>query len=304
MNVFVTGGTGGLGRDLVQRLTSDGHQVVMLTRRSLSDCGNARAVIGDILAPESYAGVLKGQDAVLHMAAVTHAVDPDRYYAVNTRGTEALVEAAAAAGVRRFVFVSTRAVGAECGAYGDSKALAEDVVRTSGLAWTILRPAEVYAPPGRQGEENRTLSQSNPGGEAVGRMLEAVRLWPVVPFVAHPRALLAPVCRGDIVAAIARSLDCPAAVGKTYSLAGPEVMTQAALARRLMRLLGRRRPLLPVPVAALRLVVLVSRLLGLSAPPFVPDQIARLLCVKDEATGAAGRDLDFAPRSIEQTLVE
>ena len=136
----------------------------------------------------------------------------------------------------------------------------------------------------------------------MGRMIEAVRQWPAVPFVAHPRALLAPVCRDDVVAAMAASLECPAAIGMTYVLAGPEEMTQAVLAERLMRLLGRRRPAVPVPVSLLRLVAALSRVLRLSRPPFVMDQISRLLCEKQSAIDTARRDLGFTPKGIEQVL--
>lgn len=300
MKIFVTGGTGGLGRAVTRHLEGQGHQLTLLTRRVHHASANANCVAGDLLYPETYASSLLGHDAVLHLAAVTHTTDQDLYYAVNTRGTEALVGAATAAGVARFVYVSTVAVGSACGAYGDSKALAEDAVRASALAWTILRPAEVYVGPAHA--KDPAPSRKNPGGEAVDRMIEAVRSWPVVPYVAHPRAMLAPVFRDDVIAAMAAALDCPAAVGKTYILAGPEEMTQAALAKRLMHLVNRQRLVLPVPVLALRLVALFARLLRLKHPPFVPDQISRLLCAKQRGYEMAAADLGFAPQSIEQTL--
>ena len=101
---------------------------------------------------------------------------------------------------------------------------------------------------------------------------------------------------------MAACLDCPVAVGKTYVLAGPQEMTQTDLARLLMRLLGRSRPVLPVPVFVLRLVGLASRMLRLRRPPFVPDQIPRLLCSKENAIDTAVHDLGFVPRSLEQVL--
>jgi nucleoside-diphosphate-sugar epimerase len=289
MKLFVTGASGGLGRTLVEMLTARGHAITLLSRRELPAQSSIAVARGDLLDPSTYLPALHGHDAVLHLAAVTHSADPDRYYAVNARGTEALLDAARQAGVRRFLHVSTCAVGAACGAYGDSKALAEDAVRASGLDWTILRPAEVY------GASDR---------EAVGQTIGAVRAGLLVPYVAHAEAKLAPVHRDDVLAAICAAVGNPASSGKTYVLAGPEVFTQAGMIGMLRGVFPGFRLPVPVPVAALRLAAGLFRLLGLKRPPFVPDQILRLLCPKGRDIEAARRDLGFAPRFLRQGVLD
>lgn len=292
MKLFVTGASGGLGRTLVELLTARGHVVTLLSRREPpaqpGRQSGVAAIKGDLLDSSTYLTALRGHDAVLHLAAVTHSVDPDYYYAVNAHGTEALLDAARQAGVRRFLHVSTCAVGAACGAYGDSKALAEDAVRASGLDWTILRPAEVY------GASDR---------EAVGQTIAAVRAGFLVPCVVHAEAKLAPVHRDDVLIAICAAVDNPASSRKAYVLAGPEVFTQRGMIAMLREVFPGNRLVVPVPVAALRVAAGIFRLLGLKRPPFVPDQISRLLCPKDREIALARRDLGFAPRFLRQGVL-
>lgn len=283
MKVFITGGTGKLGQAVVSSLIVAGHQPSILSRNASFPL----AVHGNLLEPESYAHALQGAQALIHLAALTHSANPDAYYTINARGTDLLLEACRAAGVRRFIHVSTQAVGKACGAYGESKAMAEDSVRQSGLDWTILRPAEVYMEVGR---------------EAIGRMIGSVRQGPMALYVADARALLAPVHRDDVVAAITAALCANQSIGKTYSLAGPEEFTQASFLRRLARLFAVRRVFVPVPLAVLRCASAFFTLLGLKSPPFVPDQIPRMLCAKERCLDDAWRDLGFAPRDISQGM--
>lgn len=283
MRIFVTGGTGALGRALIRALRVQGHCIAALTRSPSADIEGAQPVTGDLLVPGGYASALAGCDAVYHLAAVTHATDPDRYYAVNAHGTELLLEAVRRAGVTRFLFVSTRAVGAACGPYGDSKALAEAAVQASDLDWTILRPSEVYGAS---------------GNEAVWRLIEDIRVKPLVPVVSDPRASLSPVHCDDVVQALARALDCPASIGATYVLAGPQTLTYSQFARAVARACNTRPIQLPVPAFALSMAACVFKRLGLKRPPFVPDQVQRLLCAKQADSSAAVRDLGYAPRSL------
>lgn len=286
MNLFITGATGGLGHTLVKMLHSKGHSTTVLTRKATTTHSvPCRTIVGDLLALPTYAHGLAGHQAVIHLAAVTHSTDPAQYHAVNTHGTELLLQAAAAAGVQRFLYVSTRAIGQGCGAYGESKALAEEAVRTSGLDWTILRPGEVYG--------------ASPN-EAVDKTISATQRGLFIPYVAHPSALLAPVHRDDVLLAIIRALEASASIGMTYTLAGPQEFSQAEMIARLRDIFPGLRVPVPVPVLALNLAAALFRLLKLRRPPFVPDQIPRLLCPKVAVDNLANKDLGFTPRTIEE----
>ena len=147
----VTGGTGFVGGHLLRHAPEAGHSLRALTRRDQPALPNASWVPGALGDDASLARLVDGADAVIHIAGAISARDREGFHEANVEGTEKLIEAAARAGVRRFVHVSSLAA-REPGIsdYGWSKALAEDAVRTSGLDWTIVRPPAVYGPGDRE----------------------------------------------------------------------------------------------------------------------------------------------------------
>ncbi len=287
-------GPGKLGRPLAARLAAAG-----LAGRVLSRHPDAAglppgwtAVAGDVTRSETLAAPLAGIDAVVHLAAITHSADAALYDRTNRGGTANLLAAAGAAGVRRFVHVSTRAIDPAGGAYSRSKAAAELLVAAAPLAWTILRPAEVYGAG---------------GGEGIDRLIATVRRSPLVPVVAGRRARVAPLHVDDAVEGIAQALLRDAAIGRTYILAGPEEMTYGELVARIARQQRQQRPRglrrlqVPVPLAFLVIAAAAMRRLGLR-PPIVPDQIPRLLVAKPADIAAARADLGFDPVPLEAGL--
>ena len=151
MTLAVTGGTGFVGQAL---LDETGRRMVharALVRREQADRENVEWLRGDLADRDALAKLVGGVEAVLHVAGVINAPDPTGFHLGNVTGTEALVEAASAAGVKRLVFVSSLAA-REPGlsVYGKSKRHAEEVVQTSGLDWTIVRPPAIYGPRDRE----------------------------------------------------------------------------------------------------------------------------------------------------------
>lgn len=151
MIVAVTGGTGFVGQAVIEEACRRGLSLRALARREQPACEGVEWVPGDLADRAALARLVAGADAVLHIAGVVNTPDPMGFHLGNVRGTEALVEAAQAAGARRFVFVSSLAA-REPGlsAYGKSKRHAEEVVQTSGLDWTIVRPPAIYGPRDRE----------------------------------------------------------------------------------------------------------------------------------------------------------
>lgn len=143
----ITGGTGFVGRTLIATARAAGHKVHALTRRPQPKARGLRWIEGALDQPYSLAQLAEGVDAIIHVAGVVNAPDRAGFRAGNIDGTLAMVEAAKAAGVRRFVHVSSLSA-REPGLsnYGWSKARAEQVVAASGLDWTSVRPPAVYGP--------------------------------------------------------------------------------------------------------------------------------------------------------------
>ncbi len=145
--LVMTGCTGFVGSATLEAALGAGHAVRALTRRDMPAREGVEWVRGTLSDEASLADLCKGSDAVIHIAALTNTPDPNDFEAANVTGTQAMIAAAKAAGLRRFVFVSSlSAREPKLSAYGASKAKAERLVEASGLDWTIVRPPAVYGP--------------------------------------------------------------------------------------------------------------------------------------------------------------
>ena len=143
----ITGGTGFVGRTLIEMAVREGHEVRALTRRPQPDMARVTWVSGALDTPIALTSLIRGADAVIHVAGVVNASNRAGFAEGNIAGTEAVVDAAKGTGVRRFIHVSSLTA-REPGIsdYGWSKAGAEQVVQASNLDWTIVRPTAIYGP--------------------------------------------------------------------------------------------------------------------------------------------------------------
>lgn len=146
----VTGGTGFVGRHLLQMALDSGYEVRALTRGWKPPEHEISWVDGALDRPESLLKLCTGADAVIHVAGLING-SRSEFDAVNAGGTAAMIDAARKAGVRRFVHISSLAAREpELSDYGRSKAKSERLVAASGLEWTIIRPPAVYGPGDRE----------------------------------------------------------------------------------------------------------------------------------------------------------
>ena len=266
MTVLVTGANGFVGRALCASLARVGDEPVAAVRQASASSaipGAARIVpVGEVGPNTDWSAALQGCAAVVHLAARAHvmhdpAADPlARYRAVNTDGTLQLARQAAAAGVRRFVFVSSikvqgeeRAVpyteadpAAPGDAYAVSKWEAEQglwrVAEETGLEVVVLRPPLIYGP----GVRANFL-----------RLLHWVACGVPLPFgaVENRRSLL---FVGNLADAIGRCLNHPRAAGKTFLVCDGEALSTKALVEAIARAMGRPARLVSVAPDLLRRV--------------------------------------------------
>ncbi len=280
--VLVTGASGGIGSRLLRGLGEQGwRRRCLVHRRPVKDADET--VQGDLASPDSLRHAVAGAAAIVHLAAVTHSRSPSRYDGVNLVGTQNLLTAAREAGTRRFLFVSTRAISPDGGAYSRSKHRAEEAVRGAGVPWTIVRLPEVYGIGSTEG---------------VDRILARVRHGGFVPMVGGGADMLCPAHVDDVVGACVRALEIPGAVGRTYTLAGP-CLTMREFAELAGVAAGRRPRVLRVPVPVVAVLGALSRFLPL---PLYPDQLARLRASKPPASAEAEADLAFRPRRLREGL--
>lgn len=262
-SVLVTGASGFVGRAVVDRLVADGVPVRAAVRRADVRFAPAVEVVeaGDLDVGDDWGAALRGADAVVHCAARVHQLADDStdplsaFRRVNRDGTAALARRAAAAGVRRFVYLSSIGVnGAETFArpfgaddvpaphspYAVSKHEAEielaRIAAESGLEVVVLRPPLVYGP------------------DASGNfktLLRAVDRGLPLPFgaVHNRRSFVAIGNLVDLIAAVLRHSSAP---GRTFLVSDGEDLSTTDLLRRTAQALGRTARLLPIPEKVLR----------------------------------------------------
>lgn len=282
--VLITGAAGSIGATFVRALGDQGwRRRCLVHRRAVVEADET--VTGDLSIPTSLHEAVEGADVIVHLAALTHSRSLARYREVNVVGTMNLLAAARLGDVGRFVFVSTRAISPEGGAYSCSKARAEEAVRDGGVPWTIVRLPEVYG---------------TGGAEGVDRILKSVRTGAVVPIVGRGDDRLCPAHIDDVVTACVRTMESSEAIGRTYTLAGPSV-TVLEFVELAGKALGRRPRVLKVPTLVVAALAAVSRVLPL---PIYPDQLTRLRSPKPAATPGAQVDLMFYPRPLSDGLKE
>lgn len=174
MMIAITGGTEFVGQSLIDRALAAGQELKALARKAQPARRGVDWIIGDLADRRALTRLMKGAEAVIHVAGVVNAVTPAEFDAGNVAGTMAVVETAMTAGVPRLIFVSSlSAREPRLSAYGASKRRAESVVRAAALDWTIVRPPAIYGPHDRE-------------------MFELFRAakWGVVPVPAEGRASL------------------------------------------------------------------------------------------------------------------
>ena len=147
MILAVTGGTGFVGRRLIDLAMERGHRVRALTRRPQELRDGVEWIEGNLEDRDALERLVSRTEAVIHVAGVINAPNAAAFEAGNVTGTLAMLAAATAAGTRRFVHVSSLAAREpKLSQYGASKARSEELVERSGLDWVIVRPPAVYGP--------------------------------------------------------------------------------------------------------------------------------------------------------------
>lgn len=151
MMLAVTGGTGFVGGRLLHLAAGTPHRIKALTRRPQEARPRVEWIQGSLEDRDALQQLVDGADAVIHIAGVVNAADAAGFERGNVAGTLALLAASTAAGVQRFVHVSSLAAREpDLSLYGASKARGERLVAESGLDWVIVRPPAVYGPGDRE----------------------------------------------------------------------------------------------------------------------------------------------------------
>lgn len=147
MRLAITGATGFVGSHLIHAAVGAGHEIAALTRREQPPRDGIRWINGDLSSRDALEQLVEGKDAIIHVAGTINAPNAAGFEQGNVAGTLAMLAAATAGGVHRFIHLSSLAAREpKLSLYGASKARAEELVHGSGLDWVIVRPPAVYGP--------------------------------------------------------------------------------------------------------------------------------------------------------------
>ncbi|MDO8616369.1 MAG: complex I NDUFA9 subunit family protein [Dehalococcoidia bacterium] len=265
--ILVAGGTGFVGAGIVRELARRGKRVAVLTRDAVRALDRFPGIEveyrqGDVRDEASLAAAVQGAETVIGSQQFPQSPVEDRkrghtFEEVDARGTEKLVRAAQAAGVRRYVYLSGAGAAPDAAYHWfRAKWRAEAAVRESGMTYVIFRPSWVYGP-----EDN-----------ALNRFIAMSRFLPFVPLIGNAAGQrLQPVFIDDLARAVAEAVDNPAADNQTLEIGGPDVLTMKEVVRAALQAAGRRRLLLPVPKSVMKAAA--SLLQFMPGRPLTPDAV-------------------------------
>jgi len=265
--ILVAGGTGFVGGGIVRELARRGQRVAILTRGAAKVAGRFPGLEveyreGDVRDAESLISAMEGAEVVVGTVQFPNSPIENRrrgytFEEIDAAGTERLVTAARAAGVRRYIYLSGAGAAPDARYHWfRAKWRAEEAVRGSGIPFVILRPSWIYGP------EDHSLN----------RFLAMSRSLPFVPMIGDGnRQRLQPVFIDDAGRAVAEAVENRAADSHSFELGGPEVLTMNEIVRTALEVMGRRRWLLSAPKGLMKALAALLRFLP--GPPLTPDAI-------------------------------
>ena len=271
MRIVVTGGTGFIGREVVERLLETGDdEVVVTTRHPDRDPWGGRVRLVQAYAGDhvSLGKAFMGADVVVHaMQFPNHPVeDPSKgrtYLEVDGRGTTLAAQTAKKLGVRRFVYLSGAGAGqGRPQPWFQAKDMAEAAIAGTGMEHVLLRPSWIYGPRDR----------------SMNRFVSFCRHLPVVPVIGNGKTPVVPIYVKDVARCVVESARREDATARKLDLGGPQRMTMDEVIRAIQNVLGRRRLLLHHPVGLMKLLVLPMKvmpepMLSPSAIDFITQEV-------------------------------
>ncbi len=250
--IFIAGSTGFVGRHLVREASMKGIPMRCFVRdpsRLKEFSQNIETVKGDILMPETLKGTMEGVKLVVHLVGIMEERDGNTFYGVHVKGTENLVNEAKRSGVGHFFYQS--ALGASFQGetpYQRTKAQAEEIVKTSGIPFTIFRPSLIIGK----------------GDGFTERMVRLISSLPLVPVPGNGMARFQPLSIRDWIRAFMSVIDNPDARGRIYEFGGPEHLTFNGILGIMMDILSIKKPVIHIPLWMVKMGLPLSAILKLT----------------------------------------
>ncbi len=288
MKIAITGGTGFVGRHLARHLVRAGHEVVLVSRGVDRRDPDIRTLPHSVLAPvglddvHALASAFEGCDGVAHCAGINREIGAQTYARVHVQGTENVVRAAKQAGARKIVLLSFLRARPDCGSgYHESKWATEEIVRGSGLDYTVLKAGVIY---GR-------------GDHMLDHLSHALQTFPVFARVGLRDKPIRPLAVEDLVRIIEASLVENRLSRQTVAVTGPEEISLGEAARRVGTAVGVKPLVVSAPLSAHYLLAWIYELAMVI--PLVSLAQVRILSegITEPATPCESLPNDLIPRT-------
>jgi len=293
--IFVTGANGYLGTYVCKQLLKDGYRVVGLKydhyASTIIDHENIQYLTCNITddIDKQIGPDLKDKDisAVINTAALLGSSDYDKNYAVNAEGVAKLISFCKAAGIKRFIQISSVVVMKKFkGPYGETKLKGQEFLKASGLDYTVFVPAMILGPEGL----------------GVNRILKNVYRLPfLVPLVGYGKQTQHPIFVKDFAKYIVKSLTVSAANSKTYQIAGDEVIPFKDFIALMLKIKGTKKMFVPVPPGLVKIMGKGFQKFQ-KVPLFTAEHVKGVLQDSKLDTSLIRKDLDFVPTPLAEAL--
>lgn len=235
-STVVFGGSGFVGKHLVPALVQAGHRVIVPTRgdTAVEVRKHVTHVTGDVFDPVFLREVIRGADTVVNLVGILNEDGDDGrgFQRVFVELPDLIMAAMHDTGVRRLLQMSALHADDGQSNYLKARGRAERHVRKSQLDWTLFRASVI----------------AGPGDGLFNRFDQLLKLAPALP-VGRADARFQPVWVGDVAQAFVTALQDAAAIGQTYDLAGPRVLTLREIIQHTARARGRHRGVIALPDA-------------------------------------------------------
>lgn len=298
--VTVFGASGFVGRHVTRELAKRGHRVRAAVRhphqaaflQPLGAVGQVQLFQSNIRFRSSVSDALTGADAVVNLVGILAPTGKQKFDTVQRLGAENIAEEAARRDITNVVHVSAIGADANSGSeYARTKAEGEQAFRQNVPTSTIVRPSIIFGPQ----------------DDFFNRFAAMARVSPVLPLIGGGKTKFQPVYVDDVADAVVKLIDGEGPTGDLYELGGPEVYTFKELLQLMLKIIDRRRLLLPLPFPVAGLMGVVGDMVSavpLVNAPITADQVK--LLKRDNVVSSGGvrtfADLGITPETLDAIL--
>ncbi|VAX27396.1 hypothetical protein MNBD_NITROSPIRAE02-34 [hydrothermal vent metagenome] len=296
--IFIAGATGFVGRHLIRSLSSGEFRVRCLVRSEergkLCSSLGFETSKGDITDRESLKGTLEGIRIVTHLVGIIKEQGESTFDKVHIEGTRNLVDEAKSSNVEHFFFQS--ALGADLRSpfkYLKTKAEAEEIVKDSGIPYTIFRPSLIIGP----------------GDGFTKSIKELLKLGPVVPVPGDGKARFQPIFIDDWVSCFLKIIDSQNFKNQVLEFGGPEHLSYNEILKIIMKEMGINKPIVHIPptitkagLPFMQAFRSLGRTFGMKMPDVSAEQIDLLQLDNITVTESVEQLFGFRPMGFEEAI--